>query len=81
MVENPMAKCNPPKPPEVYLGYVYEGTFILAALSLGFERKVVGRGLTSTFNISEKSLHNQLREFATERAEHGEGGKASPATS
>jgi len=76
MIENPSSKCPSPRPPEVYLNYTYEGTFILAAIASGFERRQHSDGLTSSFNISERSLMARLREFANKYAEQDADGQS-----
>jgi hypothetical protein len=50
-------------------GYVYEGTFILAALASGFTMRQRGQHLNVTFNISQRSLLERRRQFAKECAE------------
>ena len=43
-------------------GYVYEGTFILAALAAGFQVMQLRKGcLASILNISERSLRKRVR--------------------
>jgi len=66
-VENPSRIVHIPTKQEAYGGYVYEGTFILAALACGFEMRQGGNGLSSTFNISERGLRRRAREVANER--------------
>lgn len=43
-------------------GYVYEGTFLLAAFASGFTPKPLGKGITSTLNISSRDLRRRLLE-------------------
>lgn len=48
-------------------GYVYEGTFILAAIAAGFEVKRLLKGsLKSILNIRERSLKRVCREWSRE---------------
>ena len=66
-VENPAGRMGVPSEQDCYSGYVYEGTFILAALASGFQMKQTGKGLTAIFNISERSLKRRTREVAETR--------------
>lgn len=52
--------------PSRYHGYVYEGTFILAALASGFTRFAEKGRLRSRFNMSERSLRRRAKEWAAE---------------
>jgi hypothetical protein len=46
-------------------GYVYEGTFILAALEAGFNMRQLRPGcLKAVFNIKEGSLMKRIREWS-----------------
>ena len=63
MVENPSGEWGVSNSNDHYTGYVYEGTFILAALAAGFTRKQRGSGLRSTFNISEPGLRRRALEI------------------
>jgi hypothetical protein len=48
-------------------GYVYEGTFILAAIAVGFQVIQPRKGcLASILNISERSLKRACREWSRE---------------
>lgn len=64
IVERPSGRFGMPRAPEVYRGFIYEGTFILAALASGFSMKQLGQSLRSTFNISERSFRQRARDFA-----------------
>lgn len=66
IVESPSGRFGIPKSSQCYNGYVYEGTFILAALASGFTAKQIGKGLSVTFNISEPSLQQRTKIFADE---------------
>lgn len=64
IVENPAGRMGVPSDSDCYSLYVYEGTFILAALSSGFQMKQFRGGLTAIFNISEKSLKQRALEIS-----------------
>jgi hypothetical protein len=66
IVEFPAGRYDIPCEVDCYNGYIYEGTFILAALASGFTMRQHGMGLSVTFNISERSLIQRAREFAYE---------------
>jgi hypothetical protein len=59
VVENPSGRFGIPSSQDFYFGYVYEGTFILAALASGFTMQQVDRGLNATFNISERGIRRK----------------------
>lgn len=53
----------------VYNGYVYEGTFIVAALVSGFTRWQPRVGsISSWFNMTEGSLNRRCDDYKTEKA-------------
>jgi len=61
MVENPTGRFGRRSDQSKYTGYVYEGTFVLAALASGFStRRHAKSGLHYFFNISERSLKNKF---------------------
>lgn len=61
VVENPTRSFGRPSDPSKYTGYVYEGTFILAALASGFKLRYRGpRSMGCTFNLSTRSLKNKV---------------------
>jgi|ERR1044071_9887639 hypothetical protein len=62
MVENPSRYV--PYSVYAYTGYVYEGTFVLAALVSGFVMRPLGNSIKATFNISERGRQRRLRELA-----------------
>lgn len=62
IVETPAGRFGIPSNSK-YNGYIYEGTFILAALASGFRVKQ-GKGLKAAFDISTKSLKTRTKEFA-----------------
>ncbi len=66
-VENPAGRMGVPSDLDCYSLYVYEGTFILAALACGFEMEQTGKGLTTIFNMSERSLKRRTKEIAALR--------------
>jgi hypothetical protein len=68
IVENPAGRYDIPSSLNCYGGYVYEGTFILAALASGFTMQQNGGPLHATFNISERSLRKRAIEVAAFRA-------------
>ena len=48
-------------------GYVYEGTFILAAIAAGFHVKQLRKGrIQSVLNISQRSLRKRICEWSPE---------------
>jgi hypothetical protein len=49
---------------KIYDVYVYEGTFILAALASGFKAQPIGSGLKSWFNFSQPSIRRRVLELA-----------------
>jgi hypothetical protein len=67
VVENPAGRMGIPSDPDCYSLYVYEGTFILAALAASFQMKQTENGLTAIFNISERSLKRRTKEVAASR--------------
>jgi hypothetical protein len=66
IVEYPSGRFGIPSSWDCYTTYIYEGTFILAALASGFSMDQ--RYFSATFNISERSLRRRTREFANEFA-------------
>jgi hypothetical protein len=64
IVEDPAGRYGIPCETECYSGYVYEGTFILAALSSGFTIEQRIGDLSATFNISERSLKRRTKQWA-----------------
>jgi hypothetical protein len=64
MVENPAGRFGVPSSPSLHQGYIYEGTFILAAISQGFRWVQPGKHLKVNFNISERSLKSAVRSAA-----------------
>src|SRR5438105_1609821 len=64
IVENPAGRFGIPSSVDCYTTYIYEGTFILAALASGFSMVQSGEYLHVTFNMSERSLRRRAREFA-----------------
>jgi hypothetical protein len=50
-----------------YHDHIYEGTFILAAVSMGFTPAFSCDGSRATFNISERDLARRAREYSPER--------------
>lgn len=67
IVENPSGRFGTEQSCECYSTYVYEGTLILAALSLGFECQQHPRGLTACFNMDTKSLKEAARRVTATR--------------
>ena len=67
LVENPAGRLDIPSSPDAYSCYIYEGTFILAALVSGFTMQQWGDRLKVSFNISERGLRRRAREVATQR--------------
>jgi len=63
IVENPSGNFGIRSSQDFYTGYIYEGTFILAALASGFTMQQSGRGLKATFNISERGLRRRAIEI------------------
>ena len=61
IVENPSGHFGVPSSQDFYTGYVYEGTFVLAALASGFTVQQ-GVGLKATLNISERGLRRRALE-------------------
>jgi hypothetical protein len=66
IVEEPAGRYGIPCTVDCYNGYIYEGTFILAALASAFTMRQDGNFLSVSFNISERSLKERAREFANE---------------
>jgi hypothetical protein len=63
IVENPSHVCGSHSQ-DFYTGYVYEGTFILAALASGFTAQpIVPGGLKSWFNISQRGIRRRAKEL------------------
>jgi len=67
LVENPKGRLDTPSSPDAYGGYIYEGTFILAALVSGFTMQQWGKHLKVSFNISKRGLVKRAREVAAQR--------------
>jgi hypothetical protein len=65
MVEDPSGRFGGPNRNNCYTTYVYEGTFILAAIAHGFEWKQDGSDLKVAFNISERSLKETIRRLTS----------------
>jgi hypothetical protein len=63
IVENPSGRFGIPSSQNHYTGYVYEGTFILAALASGFAMEQRGRSLKATIDISERGLRRRALEI------------------
>lgn len=64
MVENPTGREGRPSDESKYIGYVYEGTLILAALASGFRcEHTPGNSLHCCFNISLRSLNRTLKTY------------------
>ena len=64
MVENPSGHFGVPSSQDFYTGYVYEGTFILAALASGFRAQpIVPGSLKSWFNISQRGIRRRVMEL------------------
>lgn len=68
MVETPGSFCDTQGNSDSYTTYVYEGTFILAAIACGFRWKQAGSRLHVTFNFSERSLKAGIRQLAARGA-------------
>jgi hypothetical protein len=66
IVENPCGHYGIPCSSQFFTCYIYEGTFILAALASGFNMKKCRRRgyLDVTFNISERSLRWRTYDWA-----------------
>jgi hypothetical protein len=64
IVENPPGHFDIPSSIDCYNGYIYEGTFILAALASGFTMQQYG-DLNATLNIAERGLRRRAKEVAT----------------
>jgi hypothetical protein len=62
IVENPSGRFGIPSSQDCYNGYIYEGTFILAALASGFTMEQHGH-LRADFNISQRGLCPRAKEF------------------
>jgi hypothetical protein len=60
IVELPSRLEGPMSGAERYHGYIYEGTFILAALASGFTMEQKGKHLGVTFNICERTLRRRV---------------------
>jgi len=67
IVEDPAGRYDIPSSLRCYCCYIYEGTFILAALLSGFTMQQRGNHLKATFNISERGLRKRTREVVTKR--------------
>jgi len=67
IVEDPAGRYGVPCETQCYSGYIYEGTFILAALSLGFTVRQKDEHLGASVNICERSLAKRTKEFANRR--------------
>jgi hypothetical protein len=65
MVENPSGYFDVPKDGRFSTVYVYEGTFILAAISHGFDWKQMESRMNVVFNVSEKSLKETIRRLTS----------------
>jgi hypothetical protein len=63
MVENPSGHFGIRSSQDSYTGYVYDGTFILAALASGFTVQTLHGGLSATLNISERGLRRRALEI------------------
>lgn len=66
IVEHPGGHFGIPSSAGGYDGYIYEGTFILAALAAGFTAAQPGNHLKATFNLSERDLVRTAKEFAAQ---------------
>jgi hypothetical protein len=64
IVENPSGRFGVPSSQDFYTGYVYEGTFVLAALASGFTAQPIVHGsLKSWFNISQRGIRRRVIEL------------------
>src|SRR5438876_10491374 len=64
IVEDPAGRYGIPCTVDCYTGYIYEGTFILAALASGFTARQHDGYLGASFNICERSLASRAKDFA-----------------
>ena len=64
IIEDPAGRYGVPCETQCHGGYIYEGTFILAALASGFTVRQEDGHLGASINISERSLAKRTREFA-----------------
>ena len=64
IIEDPAGRYGVPCETQCYSGYIYEGTFILAALASGFTARQQDGHLGASFNICERSLAKRAKEFA-----------------
>jgi hypothetical protein len=64
IVEDPAGRYGTPCTVNCYNGYIYEGTFILAALASGFTVRQQDGYLGASVNICERSLAKRAKEFA-----------------
>jgi hypothetical protein len=67
LIENPSGRFDIPSSDNCYAGYIYEGTFVLAALASGFGIQQFGKTIKATFNIHEPSLRRRAKEVCKER--------------
>ena len=67
IVESPAGRYGIPSSVDCYSCYIYEGTFILAALVSGFTMQQPGNHLKASFNILERGLRKRATEVATKR--------------
>jgi hypothetical protein len=65
IVENPAGRFGIPSSVDCYTCYIYEGTFILAALASGFTMRQRSPHLKATFNMSERSLREAAKAAAS----------------
>jgi hypothetical protein len=68
IVERPAGPWGIPSSLDCYYGYIYEGTFILAALASGFTMWQDSIYLKGVFNMSQRSLRRRTIEIAAERS-------------
>lgn len=71
-VEYPSSKCCDPKPPSIWVCYVPEEIFVLAALASGFTYDARERSI----NISFSSLNRRVHDFAFRKSQEVLGNKA-----
>src|SRR5271170_7547748 len=65
IVENPSGRFGTPSSHDFYTGYIYEGTFILAALTAGFTMHQYSQtSLFASFNVSEQGIRRRVMEIA-----------------
>lgn len=68
IVESPTGRYGIPTDPRVHDTYVYEGTFILAALASGFTLKFIyPRSIGGTLNLSNPGLKRALQRFVSDK--------------